>query len=93
MPAWSVSRRAGESTSPNPPITTVTTAWSSSTLWEVGVMFERGRLVSGVVGLGDPELDAVQLAEVAGAFFGVGHAVAGGHEVELTRRDHLLGAE
>ena len=44
--------------------------------------------------LGDPQLDAVDLASIAaGALFGVGHAVAGGHEVELAGRDDLLGAE
>ena len=61
---------------------------------QLGVVLERRRAVSGRRRLGDPELDAVHVAAVAaGSLLGVGHAAAGGHEVELAGRDDLLGAE
>ena len=51
---------------------------------EVGVVFECGGSVTGGGGLGDPQLHAVEVSSVAaGAFLGVGDAVAGGHQVQL----------
>jgi hypothetical protein len=60
---------------------------------ELGVVLEGGGAVAGPLRLGDPQLDAVQLATVAGALLGVGDAVAGRHQVELAGPDELLGAE
>jgi hypothetical protein len=58
------------------------------------VVLERGGTVAGPLGLGDPELDAVQhAAEAAGRLLGVGDAVPGGHEVQLAGADELFGAE
>ena len=62
--------------------------------WQLVVVLERGRAVAGGRRLGDPELDALESSPVApGALLGVRDAAAGGHEVELARRDDLLGAE
>jgi hypothetical protein len=62
--------------------------------WKLGVVLESWCAIAGVGGLGDPELDAVEVAAVAvDSLLGVGNAVACGHEVELARFDHLLGAQ
>jgi len=56
------------------------------------MVLERGRPVSGGLGLGDPELDAV--AAIARlARLRVGDAPSRGHQVELARPDELLAAE
>ncbi len=61
---------------------------------QLGVMLERGLGESGRLGQGDPELDAVQLRVVLnGRLLGVRDPASGGHQVELARPDHLLGAE
>jgi len=59
-------------------------------LRESSMMLERGSGVPSRFGLRDPELDAVVSALPAAPLFGVGHAVAGGHQVQLTRDDHLI---
>ena len=61
---------------------------------QIGVVLEVGLAVAARVGLGDPELDAVQRPGVrAGGLLGVRHAVAGGHQVQLAGTQQLLGAE
>ena len=58
------------------------------------MVLERRLAVAGRVGLRDPQLDAVQLPAVgAGRLLGVRDAVTGGHQVELARSQHLVGAE
>ena len=58
------------------------------------MVLEAGRAVAGALGLGDPQLHAVQLAAVAaGGLLGVGDAVPGRHQVELAGPDELGGAE
>jgi hypothetical protein len=55
------------------------------------VVLERWRAVPRCPRLCDPELNAVQLTDVpARPLLRVGHAMTGGHQVELTRADHLL---
>jgi hypothetical protein len=58
---------------------------------------EGGRVVLVVVGQGHPRLDAEQavraLADVGGGPFGVGDAVAGGHQVDRAWRDEHVVAE
>ena len=62
--------------------------------WQLVVVLERGRAVAGGRGLGDPELDPLESSPVAtGALLGVRDASAGGHQVELSCGDDLLGAE
>ena len=61
---------------------------------QLGVVLEGGRAVPGPLGLGHPQLGPVHLAAVvAGGLLGVGHAVPGGHQVELAGPDDLLAAE
>jgi hypothetical protein len=58
------------------------------------VVLEGGPAVAGRLGLGDPKLDAVQLAAVAaGRLLRVGDPLPGGHEVELPGPDDLLAPE
>ena len=76
------------------PTSTVASPWSSSTPRQLGVVLEGRLAVAGGLGLGHPELDAVELAPVAvGGLLGVGDAVPGGHEVELAGPDDLIGTE
>jgi hypothetical protein len=50
--------------------------------------------VTGLFGLGDPELNPLQVPAVgAGWLLGVGDAVSGAHQVQLSRSDQLLGAQ
>jgi hypothetical protein len=61
---------------------------------QLGVVLERGVGVTSRLGLGHPELHAVQDAAVATrVLLGVHDAPAGGHQVELAGADHLLRAE
>ena len=58
------------------------------------MVFEGRLAVPGPFGLRDPELDAVQFAGCTiGRFLGVGDAVAGSHQVELSGPDELFVAE
>ena len=69
--------RAGDAAPASSPTSTVAVASSSSTRGQLGVVLERGRAVAGRLGLGHPELHAVEVAAVAaGGLLGVGHAVA-----------------
>ena len=53
-------------------------------------MLEVGRAMTGLLGLGQPQLDALEGAvEAAGGLLGVGHAMAGRHEVQLASAQHL----
>ena len=57
-------------------------------------MLEGGLTVPGGLGLGHPELDALELApKAAGVLLGVGHAVTGGHQIELSGSYDLLRAQ
>ena len=59
-----------------------------------GVVLEGGGAVPGPLRLGDPQLDALEgSAVVTRGLLGVGDAVAGGHEVQLSGLDDLLGPE
>jgi hypothetical protein len=61
---------------------------------EVAVVLEGGRAVPSGLGLGDPQLHAVQPPGVgARRLLGVGDPVAGGHQVQLPGPDDLLGPE
>jgi hypothetical protein len=55
------------------------------------MVLERGLTVTGRFRLGDPELCAAE--RWMRGELGVGDPVTGGHQVQLARADHLLGAE
>ncbi len=57
-------------------------------------MLEGGRAVPGRLGLGHPQLNPLQVAAIAArVLLAVRHAVAGGHQVELTGPDDLVGPQ
>ena len=61
---------------------------------ELGVVFEGSRPMPRRLGLGHPELDALELTlKTPGVLLGVGHAVASRHEIELPVPHDLLGAQ
>ena len=90
-PTSGVSCRVGAVTPASVPASTVSSDWSSSTPGSSAWCGE-GRLAEpGGVRLGHPQLHPLQrAAEAAGRLLRVGHAPAGGHQVELAGRDQLL---
>jgi hypothetical protein len=58
------------------------------------MVFESGWPVTRLLGLGHPQLDAMQLAPVpAGRLLGMGHPTTGGHQIQLPSPYDLLGTE
>ena len=60
---------------------------------QLGVVLEGRRAVAGRGRLRHPELDGVDLLGPRRVLLGVGHPVAGRHEVQLAGPDELLGAQ
>lgn len=61
--------------------------------WQVGVVGEVGRAVALLGRQGDPQLGGVQVLAGLRGVFGVGDAVAGGHQVDLAGADQLFVAQ
>ena len=85
MPTWSVSRARGEAA----PCEVADQDGGDRVVerdpWQLGVVLERRRAVRGWSTAGRPRAGRRAVAAVAtGGLLGVGDAVAGGHEVELS---------
>ena len=81
---WSVSRRAGDSWPAERADEDGAPQAAELHEGQLGVMLEGGPAVPGGLGLGHPELDALEFAlKTAGVLLRVGHATTGRHQVQL----------